>query len=62
MLSWIEKADGTMNFYDRRIPFILLCMKRDFEAFAEFMMNPENYREILKNLDSYRKRYKEEDE
>jgi|LFRM01.1.fsa_nt_gb multiple sugar transport system substrate-binding protein len=58
MLSWIEKADGTMNFYDRDT--YPAMYEKGFEAFAEFMMNPENYREILKNLDSYRKRYKEE--
>jgi len=55
MLNWAEKADGTMNFYDRDT--YPPMYDKGYDAFAEFMMTPENYKKILANLDNYRKRY-----
>ena len=58
MVDYVSRAAGTFNFYDRDT--YPPMYEKGYEAFVNFMINPENYKQILKDLDAYRERYAKE--
>jgi ABC-type glycerol-3-phosphate transport system substrate-binding protein len=52
------KVEGTISFYDRVVPAAMY--DKGLDAFVEFMLFPETYKEIMAKLENYRQQFYEE--